>query len=164
MGNAKIFGITPVAGEIPFDNATNGWISTDVQSAIQESTHTLFAAEVTGFTDLNTTSTTDSLLTGMTITPAAGTYLVWFSTSITSNLAGAAVSTSFYVGGVQKADSLRKIIPLDGGALSVGAARGIMQFQGLITVNGSQAIEIRWSTSGGTATCGPRTMNTLRVA
>lgn len=28
--------ITPVAGSIPFDNATNGFVSTDVQAAIEE--------------------------------------------------------------------------------------------------------------------------------
>ena len=33
---------------------------------------------------ITTTSATDVLMTGMTLTPAPGTYLVWFSTTLTS--------------------------------------------------------------------------------
>lgn len=106
----------------------------------------------------------DTLLTGMTITPVSGTYLAWFSCDLNCSTAGAATSFSFYVGGSQKADSLRKVAPFDGGTLSAGAARCGVAINGLITVNGSQAIEIRWSASNGTNQTGPRTMNILRVS
>lgn len=120
-------------------------------------------SEISATADATTTSGTDVLLTGMTTTPAAGTYLVLFSSSITSNAAGAAITSSFYVAGVQKADSIRKISPFDGGTLSATTARGAMVIQGLIAVTGSQAIEVRWSISSGTGTCGPRTMNLIKV-
>lgn len=154
---------TQTAQSIPFDNTGNGFTSTDVQSAIVESTHNLIEGEASATADATTNSGTDSLLTGMTDTPVAGTYLVWFSTTITSPTAGAAISISIYVGGVQKADSLRKIIPFSGGTLTSGNARGGVFTNGVVTVNGSQAIEIRWSTSSGTMTSGPRTLNILRV-
>lgn len=34
--NGKLYSITPVAGEVPFDNASNGFTSGDVQGAIEE--------------------------------------------------------------------------------------------------------------------------------
>lgn len=105
----------------------------------------------------------DALMTGMTVTPVAGTYLVWFSCDINSANAGAATSVSFYVGGSQKADSLRKVVPFCGGTLTSGSARCGVALNGVITVNGSQAIEIRWSASSGTNTVAARTMNILRV-
>lgn len=113
---------------------------------------------------VTTTSSTDSLLNGMTITPAAGTYLILFNSDIDSNAAGAAISVSVYIGGTQVASTLRKIIPFDGGALSAGDARGIAATQHIATVNGSQAIEIRWSISSGTASAANRSLITLRVA
>lgn len=105
----------------------------------------------------------DALLTGMTITPVSGTYLVWFSTDINSAGAGIVVSVSIYVGGSQKADSLRKIMPFAGGTLTVGNQRVGVSTNGVVTVNGSQAIEIRWSASSGAPTSAARTMNILRV-
>lgn len=106
----------------------------------------------------------DALLTGMTLTPSAGTYLVLFSCDLNSSSVGAATSYSIYVDGVQKADSLRKVQPVDGGTLSSGSARVGVAINGVVTVNGSQAIEIRWSASNGTNTTSARTMNILKVA
>lgn len=106
----------------------------------------------------------DALLTGMTITPTAGTYMIWFSCDLNSATSGVVVSLSIYIGGSQKADSLRKIMPFAGGTLTAGSQRSAAAIQGLVTVNGSQAIEIRWSASAGAPTTAARTMNILRVA
>lgn len=104
---------------------------------------------------------TDTLLAGMTLTPLAGRYLVWFSCDLNSTAAGDVVSISIYVGGVQKADSLRKVMPFAGGTLTSGSQRVGVDTNGLVTVNGSQAIEIRWSTSAGAPTAAARTLNIL---
>lgn len=122
-----------------------------------------FALEVNATANATTTSGTNALLTGMTSTPPIGTYLVIFSAAVNSNSAGATVSLSLFNNGTQKADSVRNISQFDGGALSATSASGGVDINGIVTVNGSQAIEIRWSTSGGTATCGPRTMTLLKV-
>lgn len=116
---------------------------------------------VTGNT--TTTSSTDALMNGMTKTPAAGTYLVLFNTDIDSNAAGAAISFSYYLAGVQIGSSLRKISPFDGGALSAGDARAVAALQDVITVTGAQAIEVRWSTSSGTATAANRSLILMQV-
>lgn len=106
----------------------------------------------------------DTLLTSMTITPVSGTYLVWFSCDVNSATSGVVVSVSIYVGGVQKADSLRKLMPFAGGTLTAGSQRIPVSTNGEVTVNGSQAIEIRWSASAGAPTAAARTMNILRVS
>lgn len=105
----------------------------------------------------------DALLTGMTLTPAAGTYLVVFSCDLNSANAGAVVTLSIYVGGVQKVDSQRKVMPFAGGTLTSGSQRVGIATNGVVTVNGAQAIEIRWSTSSNAPTAADRTMNILRV-
>lgn len=124
----------------------------------------IFTTQETSATGSVTAGTgADTLLTGMTITPAAGTYLVWFDCDLNCATAGAATSFSYYVGGVQKADSIRKVAPFDGGTLSAGSARCGVAINALIPVDGATAIEVRWSASNGTNTTGPRTMNILRV-
>lgn len=156
--------VSPAQG-IFFDNSTNSYIATDVQAAIEEAgsgVH-LQDGEVSATASTTAPSGTDALMTGMTITPVSGTYLVWFSCDINSPTAGAVVSVSIYVGGTQKGDSLRKVMPFAGGTLTVGNQRAFTGTNGRVTVNGSQAIEIRWSTSSGTITTSDRTMNTLRV-
>lgn len=120
-------------------------------------------SETTATANATTTSGTDALMTGMTMTPAAGTYLVLFNTDINSNSAGAAISFSFYVAGSQITTSLRKISHFDGGTLSAGSARGQACLQELITVTGSQAVEVRWSTSSGTATAAARSLIIMQV-
>lgn len=105
----------------------------------------------------------DALLTGMTSTPPAGSYFVSFSCDVNSATSGVVVSVSIYVGGTQKADSLRKIMPFAGGTLTAGSQRAGVVTNGVVTVNGSQAVEIRWSASAGAPTAAARTMNLLKV-
>lgn len=155
--------INQPAAATPFDNTTNGFTSTNVQSAIEEVTRYLVDGEVTATANANINTGADALLTSMTMTPAAGTYITWFSCDINSGTAGAAISISFYVGGVQNAASLRKIIPFSGGTLTSGSGRGSVAIQAVLTVNGSQAIEVRASTSSGTQTAAARALTTLRV-
>ena len=152
-----------VAKSVPFDNATNGFNSTNVQDAIEESVNFSYSLEATATASVTAGTGADALLTGMTLTPPAGDYLVWFSCDLNSSTVGAATSFSLYVGGTQKADSLRKVQPFDGGTLSAGAARCGVAINGKVTVNGSQAIEVRWSASGGTNAAASRTMNILRI-
>lgn len=124
----------------------------------------LTAGEVNATASATAGTGADALLTGMTVTPVAGSYLVWFSCDINSVTSGVVVSVSIYVGGSQKADSLRKVMPFAGGTLTAGSQRTGVETNGLVTVNGSQAIEIRWSASAGAPTAAARTLNYLRVA
>jgi hypothetical protein len=121
------------------------------------------ATEVSATADTTTTSTTDVLMNTMTITPVAGTYLVSFSTTVDHSAQNVAVVISIYAGGTLKADSVRGPIPRTNaiGAISMSM---MASTNGVVTVNGSQAIEIRWKTASGTATAHQRTLDILRVA
>jgi hypothetical protein len=119
-------------------------------------------------TNTTTTSATFNLMSGMSITPPAGTYLVHFSTSLQSNSSDALVRVAIYSGGTQQPVSIRNCQPrVDatggfGGNSSLDVRTSIST-QCEVTVNGSQAIECRWSTSGGTATANQRTLNIIRI-
>lgn len=118
--------------------------------------------EVSFSANITTASTTDVVLTGMTITPAAGTYLVLFSTWLTHSTGNASVTMSIYSGGVQKAASSTSAIPFEG---SIGSITQDMPLgmNGVVTVNGAQAIAIEWRTSLGTATAHSGILNILRI-
>lgn len=146
-----------------FNNTTNGYVATDVQTAIEEANKHLLAIEVSATANATTTSGTDALLTTMNITATPGTYLVWFTTTITSNNAGAIITVSLYNNNVQVPETVMKISPFDGGALSAPDARGSVAIAKMVTITAG-ALQVRWSTSGGTATCGPRVLNMLRVS
>ena len=60
----------------------------------------LTVTQATASADTTTTSTSQVLINGMTLTPAAGTYMVWFSTSVDHSNQVTAITTSIYVGGV----------------------------------------------------------------
>lgn len=150
------------ARAVRFDNSTNGYIADDVQAAIEESNTHLLAIEVSATATASTGSGTDVLLTTMSITASAGTYLVWFSTDVTSATAGAAISFSLYNNGVQIATTLRKIIPFSGGTLTSGNARAAVSINKSVTIT-TGALEVRWSVSSGTSTCAARTFNMLRI-
>lgn len=105
---------------------------------------------------------TEALMTGMAITPVPGTYIAMFSTDITSGSAGAAISVSIYVNGVQDAASLRKIIPFSGGTLTSGNARAAVSINRTIIVTTGD-VEIRWSTSNSGPTCASRVLTLLRI-
>lgn len=155
--------ITQTATSTPFDNATNGFTSTDVQSAIEESSHKLSSFEATATASASAPTGADTLIAGMTLTPVAGTYIAWFSCDINSAVAGAVITASLYVGGVQSATSQRKVEPFSGGTLTTGSARGALALQGTVTTTAGQAIEVRWSTSNAGPTAANRALTILRV-
>lgn len=118
--------------------------------------------EITASSSVSGT-TTQTLLTGMTVTPVAGTYLVIFSTAVTSNQSGGTQTFAIYVAGTQNAGSVRIVGPFAGGALSATSAICGVTTQAVVTVTGSQAITIEWSSTGTAATVTNRTMNIVRL-
>lgn len=120
---------------------------------------------VTSTTPATTASSTDALLTGMSVTPPlAGTYLVLFSADVTSPTAGAAISFSIYVNAAQIGASLAKIIPFSGGTLTTGNARANVDCMSIQTITAGEVIEIEWSTSAGTMTCNNRRLIVVRLS
>lgn len=127
------------------------------------STPPIQTTQITSTSNATTTSTSDVLMTTMTATPIAGTYLVMFSAVVQQNAAGDSATISIYVNGTQDANSVRDFAPFDGGALSAGQASCVASVQGVYTVNGSQSIAIQWHVSGGTGTVFQRNMTLLKI-
>lgn len=125
----------------------------------------LSSTEVTATATTTTTSTTDVLINSMTTTPVAGTYIVWFHTTLQSNTNNVNVFVSIYAGGVQAAGSEMDSTPQIQGGLTPSLNSNVpIGTINTVTVNGSQAIEARWRVSAAaTATALSRTLQILRV-
>lgn len=114
-------------------------------------------SEVTATADDTTSSATDTLMVGMTSTPAAGTYLVMWSGSIVNSANGAERTwVSLYLGGSQVSATERSI-GTAGGAYAPSSTHAV------ISPNGSQAVELRWRVAGGTSTVHSRRLTFIRL-
>lgn len=122
----------------------------------------LYNSEVGFSSNITTTSSTDVVMTGMTITPPAGTYLVIFSTWLTHSNGNATVTMSIYAGGVQSTNTIRTTTPFEGaiGSANNGKEAGT---NGIVSVNGAQAIALEWHTSTGTATAHNGAMDIVKI-
>lgn len=145
-------------------------ITIDAQGRITSAANTLIVPSIINTSavatvDATTTSTTDVLITSMTITPVAGTYLVLFSTSLDSNSNNAIITVSIYMGGTLIAESARRAQPQIQGGVTPSLNMTVpIGTETITTVNGSQAIEARWKISAGTATAHQRTLLAHRIA
>jgi len=124
---------------------------------------TLVYAEAQATANTTTSSGTPSLLNGMTLTPLEGVYQVWFSASNENTGAGlfnTPEETIFqvYVDGVAVGHSRRENTAGDG-----GRSRGVA-INCRVEVDGTQDVEVRWSVTGGTATCFERTLSVFKLA
>ncbi|MCG8430320.1 MAG: hypothetical protein MJA29_04025, partial [Candidatus Omnitrophica bacterium] len=125
-------------GDIPGDNPP---------SSIEEST-----------TTTTTTSTTDTQVNSMSVTPAAGTYLVFFTGDVSASVDAQQISLSIYSAGSQVTSSER-VCGFNSYSDSVIPFTCVAR----VTVNGSQAIQGYWRTSAGTATMTQRSLAIVEV-
>jgi hypothetical protein len=107
-----------------------------------------------------TTSITDALTDGMSITPRAGIYLVSFSSqfkNVAATPATALATFSVYVNGIQIPDSVRKLTSL------ITAAS--VELQTVVTVASGQTIEVKWNIDSvaNTLSLGTRTLTLTKV-
>ena len=101
-------------------------------------------------------------MTGVTETPVSGTYLVIFSAWFTHSNGNATVTFSVGIGGTAQAKTTRVTTPFEG---SIGSANNGKEAgtNGIVTVNGSQAIAMLWCTSTGTVTAHAGEMDVVRL-
>lgn len=120
--------------------------------------------DVSATNTITTTSATDTLMTGMTLTPVAGNYLVLFSASLRGGNDDSSITGSIYAGGTFQAGSQRQVVANVSGGLSNPNTNtvSITSFS-VVTVNGSQAIEGRWRRASGTATASYRHLKIIRI-
>lgn len=118
---------------------------------------------------ISTSSSTPTTLSGMTIKPPSGTYIVQFNGSITTNGASAIGTFGIYVNGTLLPETNRPIscnLQLLGGLVTVSLnAIGVGTFTGTqLTVDGTQTVDIRYlSTNGGTIGFNERVMTLMKV-
>lgn len=151
-----------------FNNSTNGFVSTNVQAAIEEARNTNPYSYVTSTTAVSTSSTTYTTVTGMSITPVAGTYLVIFNTRATTTGASAQAEFALFNAGTRVTESTREVscnIQLLGLiTISLNTIGTSGTSVAVITVNGSQAIDTRFrSVNGGSITFTERNLTLLRI-
>lgn len=110
------------------------------------------ADQVSATGDITTVSATDVLMTGMTITPGLGNYLVMFSASFDHSASGGSIFVNLYNNGVLVAHTERQYTR-GSQPMTIGLA-----FQSSPeAIPAAKAFEVRWRTSGATATVHERT-------
>lgn len=138
-------------------NATvaGGWIAWQVFVSSQASG--ILNYQVVSSTVFTTSSTTDVLITGFTLTPQAGTYAVWFNLS-TQNTSGSQSNiASIFRAATKIADSERRT---GFGAANTAAALTSMT---VAAFNGAETCDVRIRTTSASASVNARTLLLIRL-
>jgi len=121
--------------------------------------------EVSATNTITTTSASAVLMTGMTITPPAGTYMVLFKSTLSGGNNDSAITASIYSGGTLETGSESPVVAnVSGGIADPNTTTSNVTCFCITTVNGSQAIEGRWRRAAGTATASNRHLQIIRIA
>lgn len=138
-----------------------------VEETIVETNPTIPSYYVKSTANITTSSATPSVL--LTITPAAGIYIVQFSGSANTVGASAAGSFGIYLNGSLIADTARPIscnLQLLGGLVTISLNNiAVGSYTGSqVTLNGTDVIDIRFrSTNGGTIGFTERSMILMNI-
>lgn len=145
------------AAPVNTGTANSEGVSTSFARADHVHNTTIANSVASATTDDTTTSATYVVIVGMTLTPAAGTYIAIFSSSMVNSGNGATrMFVSIYSDGVQVAYSEREI--------GIGGGANVpVHTSAVVTVNGSQAIDVRWRAVAGTNTAHERSLAILRI-
>lgn len=108
-------------------------------------------------TNFSTTSTSDVIITGFTLTPQAGTYACWYNASSFLNTTPKTHWWSFYQNGVKVARSERSQDTAHSNTGMVDPTMAVLVF------NGSETIDVRVRTQNGTLQINDRTMILIRL-
>lgn len=120
------------------------------------------ATGITSFTltsavQFNTTSTTDALITGFSVTPSTGRYALLFSSDLSIVANNALASSVAYVGGVAVESTRRNV---QGVSSNFSAQTSSI---GEINVNGAQAVDVRVSITANTLRVNDRSLILIRL-
>lgn len=117
----------------------------------------ILSYNITDSTPFSTTSSTDVLITGFTVTPVAGRYAVWYNARTASSNGSAINTWTVYKDGVAVSDSSRNARAGSNNADFTAST------QTVFSVNGSQAVDVRVRRTGGTITVYDRTLTLIRL-
>lgn len=111
----------------------------------------------TSTTPFSTTSTTYTPIAGFIVTPAAGTYAIFFNGSCQATTNNSIIGIALYRAGVLLADTERSTQSVASNFTFQTSTLGIAQF------NGAQTLEVYVKTTAGTVTVNARTGVALRL-
>lgn len=113
---------------------------------------------VTSQIAFSTTSTSDIIITGFSVTPQAGTYAIWYNAGNSTNKNNAKYDCSIYKNGLQIVDSKRTFLGVSGTFAAISSTTTISQF------NGSEICDVRVAApNGGTLTVNNRSLILIRI-
>ncbi|MBK8244918.1 MAG: hypothetical protein IPK88_15945 [Saprospiraceae bacterium] len=147
-------GASPIAATL---SAGTGIAITNAAGSITIASSISVINQATSLVDAITTSATEVLIPGMTITPGAGDYLIFFTGAVENTGFGDPVTISIYSNGSQIAASVIKCESFGGMSNPIGSNAY------LTNLGAGQAIEVKWKVSGGTGTCHQRTLIVQKV-
>lgn len=124
------------------------------------STGAIINSKYTATDDASTTSSSYVSIDGLSATPSAGTYFVTFSSSGSGTVVGADMSYAIFKNG-NIIDHTTRNMDFDGGVLT--RYDMTLHTQDIISVNGSEIIDVRFYTSEGTITIHERSLIFLKV-
>lgn len=110
-------------------------------------------------TDTITAPTSIAVMSGMSLVPGAGSYVVLFSCDVSSSVAGASITVSLYTNGVPVSGGSRSLIPYSGGLLATPPGTDSVSINQSIIVGDGDTVEIWWSTSSTGPTTASRTLS-----
>jgi hypothetical protein len=117
----------------------------------------ILSYNITDTLTFSTTSSTDVVITGFTVTPVAGRYAVWYNARTNSSNGSAINFWTVYKGGLSVVDSSRNARAGSNNADFTAST------QTVISVNGSQAVDVRVRRTGGTINVYDRTLTLIRL-
>lgn len=126
-------------------------------------TQGLMTSTVSAQSTVTTASATPAVYGSMTLTPIAGTYLSHFDTYVQSTAGGNSITMGLYLAGTVIATSPRTVQFPTATLIDSGYPFYIGIQGQVVTVNGSQTVDVRWSTNGGTASGFNRTLTLLKI-
>ena len=144
-------------------------ITTDAQGRVSAVSTTAFTSTVpttivSSVTLITTTSTTFVTMTGMTITPAAGTYAVIGRANISATSNNRTIELALFLAGSVITDTNVTSFIRTGSGFGTNTDMSNDTITAVVTVNGSQDIDLRWNTSGGTIQARGYSLMAMRIS
>lgn len=108
-------------------------------------------------TNFSSSANVDTLITGMTVTPSAGTYSIWYNAQNTGTGAGQQLDCTIYNGAAAITDSTRSNLSTSGTHIFQNSTQTSSQF------NGTNTCTIKINPNGNNMTVGQRSMLLIRT-
>ena len=126
----------------------------------QASTNTgsgIIVYNVTSNTNFSTSASVDTLITGMSVVPQAGTYSIWYNAQNTGTGSGQELDCTVYNGAAAVADSPRSNLSTSGTHIFQNSTQTTSQF------DGTNACSIKVNANGNSMTIGARSLLMIRT-